>query len=99
MRRDMECVEEAGGKLEGILYMPQVSDWSRTSEHTGRSRKRFQGRAETFPIVMSMMATASVYCSLAVIAYDSRGYFAVGGELAIAFVIGFLFYQSLKKGG
>lgn len=95
MRDRMERVQEPEEKR--LLYMPQMSDRGRKCVHKRRTCSRLRRWAKTLPVIMSLLVTAATYLNLAVMAYESRGYFAVGGELMISLVMGFFSYQYLKE--
>lgn len=95
MRNCLECVQ--GTKEKAVLYLPQVSDRSRTCADKRWTCKRFLRWPTAFLIVTALLVAVSVYGNLAIMAYESRGYFAVGGEGMISIVIGFLAYQILKE--
>lgn len=78
---------------KGQVSVSKLHMGNTPAKNPGRSRGKLRWAEKVRNLLAGMGAAAVVYLAAAPAAYQTRGYFALGGEAALALVTGFLAYQ------
>lgn len=77
------------------ICLPKVQRKVSVCKIRGRSRKRERYWFTMMPVFIALALALAIYGVLALMAYVTRGYFALGGESLFAIVVGFFTYETL----
>lgn len=100
--RSMEEMQEVRIRVEHVhvfrigrerLCVPEVRKRYEKPVPQRRSRRRTRYWFQVMPVLVALAVMLGTYGCLAVIALSERGYFAMGGEVFLAAVAGFLTFE------